>query len=155
MVGSPFAYVRDAYSVPVFRGARVWWYGTPGRIVWADAHVAIRFAIADARENRLLRCYLRPSELRADESYPGERSGRRKPRETIKVYMHPCEDGIAYDRETPVRHRPSGWGSHVWSELCHAFGVNPYGTDEERRVAYHPALREPWPRDPRTELVAS
>jgi hypothetical protein len=128
---SPFAYVREAYGIPAFRGARVWYHGTPGRIIHATSSVRVEFTANDARANPVLRPYVRKD----------------KP---VRLALHPCEKWLAYDRETPERHRPSGWGSHVWSELCHAFGVNPYGSDVERAVAYDPALREPWPRDPRS-----
>lgn len=118
-----FAYVKDAYSVPAHRGARVWWHGVEGRMIHATAHVRLRFNAADVPAGHRLERYVHPK------------------RPTFVLTLHPCESGIAYDRETPDRHKPDGWGYFVWSELCYRFGIK-HQSDE----AYRPSLREPWPR---------
>ncbi|MGD0052587.1 MAG: hypothetical protein ABSD03_12360 [Vulcanimicrobiaceae bacterium] len=134
MTGSPFAYVRDSYGVPAHRGARVWYRGTPGRIVHATNYVYVKFAAEDMRANSMLACYV----------------PRDEPPSHITVVLHPCEDHLAYDRETPLRHRPTGFGYFVWSELCFGFGIA-----HRSPLSQHPALREPWPRDPREQIGAA
>jgi hypothetical protein len=71
---SPFAFVRNSYGVPAFRGSRVWWRGRAGRVTHASHYLHVRFD---------------------DGALPRT------------VRLHPCEDGLAYDRETPLHHRPN------------------------------------------------
>ena len=132
MKRSPFQYVREGYGVPAFRGARVWYYGTPGRVVHATSYVRVRFRVEDARENDLLRAYVRRGAF-------------------VTVELHPCTNGLAYDRETPSHRWPRdprggtvGWGYFVWATVCEGFGIKLYSPE-----SYDPALLEPWPRDPR------
>lgn len=125
MKGSPFQYVRDSYGVPAYRGARVWWLGVEGRMIHADSRIRLRFNRHDIPAGHALNRYVSHRKF------------------TFVVTLHPCEDGIAYDREAPAKYRPSGLPYFVWSELCYGFGIYHYSD-----AAQSPSLRLPWPERP-------